>query len=162
MGNDEKLNMGTRHTTYFDRNYYSVLWQFQPSNYDPDKWMKAAKEAGMSYAVITSKHHDGYAFWPGEYTNLGTKKYMEGRDLIRPYVDACRKSRKGKELYLHIIPGKQEEIRLKTDLKPIGAKLLQTNEMVKFNREGKYLLFDIPEKSNGLDDVIVVKWNQAP
>ena len=29
--------------------------------------------------------------WPSEYTNLGTKKYMNGRDLLKPYVDACRK-----------------------------------------------------------------------
>ena len=83
---------GKDDTTYFDRNYYSLLWRFHPENYDPDKWIKAAKEAGMNYAVITSKHHDGYALWPGEYTNLGTRKYMNGRDLLKPYVDACRKT----------------------------------------------------------------------
>ena len=69
---------------------------------------------------------------------------------------------KDKEWYLHILPGKQKEIRLKTDLKPLSVKLLQTNEKIKFKKEGKYLLFDLPKKSNGLDDVIVVTWKEVP
>ncbi|MBN1293565.1 MAG: alpha-L-fucosidase [Candidatus Latescibacteria bacterium] len=72
-------------------NYYKLLKEFNPPNYDPDKWIKAAAEAGMRYAVITTKHHDGYALWPSEYGELSTKQYMDGRDLLRPFVDACRK-----------------------------------------------------------------------
>ena len=372
-------------TTYFDRNYYSLLWRFHPENYDPDKWIKAAKEAGMNYAVLTSKHHDGYALWPSEYTNLGTKKYLNGRDLLKPYIDACRKyglkvglyfsprdwsypgfpismdykdnesgsrknlrtpdqnqfdydkffeytagqlselltrygkidvlwfdcvewpdvkdmhteqiyawiralqpgivindrwdyqggnakigdfitpetyipekapdtwwesclqwgsswgyspnpssiksnswvienlvnarsmggnillnigpapdgsmqpefyertaelarwmahskrsligsepmkswkeisnvpiTRKGNDWFLHILPGKQEEIWLKTDIKPLCVKLLQNSENIKFKKKGNILFFDLPEKSNGLDDVIVVSWKEVP
>lgn len=78
-------------TDYIDRAYYSLLWQFHPENYDPDKWIKAAKDAGMTYAVLTAKHHDGYTLWPSEYGYLGTKQYMDGRDLLKPYVEACRK-----------------------------------------------------------------------
>ncbi len=72
-------------------NYYKLLNEFNPQNYDPDKWIKAAAEAGMKYAVITTKHHDGYALWPSEYGQLSTKQYMDGRDLLRPFVDACHK-----------------------------------------------------------------------
>ena len=71
--------------------YYRLTQEFDPQNYDPDSWIKAAKEAGMTYAVLTSRHHDGYALWPSEYGNLSTKQYMNGRDLLGPYVDACRK-----------------------------------------------------------------------
>ncbi len=69
--------------------YYALADQFNPQNYDPDKWLKAAKEAGFTYAVLTTKHHDGYALWPSKY-GIGTKQYMNGRDLLKPYVDACR------------------------------------------------------------------------
>ncbi len=69
--------------------YYALASQFNPQNYDPDKWLKAAKEAGFTYAVLTTKHHDGYALWPSKY-GIGTKQYMNGRDLLKPYVDACR------------------------------------------------------------------------
>ena len=79
-------------TDYNNReSYYSLLHEFDPQNYDPDAWIKAAADAGMKYAVITAKHHDGYALWPSEYGELSTKQYMNGRDLLRPFVDACRK-----------------------------------------------------------------------
>lgn len=79
-------------TEYNNREaYYSLRDRFDPQQYDPDKWMKAAADAGMKYVVLTSKHHDGYALWPSEYGENSTKQYMDGRDLLRPYVDACRK-----------------------------------------------------------------------
>jgi alpha-L-fucosidase len=72
-------------------NYYTLLDRFDPEDYDPDAWIAAAAEAGMTYAVITTKHHGGYALWPSGYGELNTGVYLDGRDLIRPYVDACRK-----------------------------------------------------------------------
>jgi alpha-L-fucosidase len=72
--------------------YYALAGEFNPQNYDPEKWLKAAKDAGFIYAVLTAKHHDGYALWPSKY-GIGTKQYMNGRDLLKPCVDACRKNR---------------------------------------------------------------------
>ena len=78
-------------TEYNNRaTYYTLRDRFDPQQYDPDKWMKAAADAGMRYVVITTKHHDGYALWPSEYGENSTKQYMGGRDLLKPYVDACR------------------------------------------------------------------------
>ena len=82
---------GTDKTEYHGEGYYTLLEKFNPQNYDPDKWIEAAAKAGMTYAVITVKHHDGYALWPSEFGKMSTKQYMDGRDLIRPYIDACRK-----------------------------------------------------------------------
>jgi parallel beta-helix repeat protein len=77
---------------YIGMNYYHLAEEFNPDSYDPDKWMKAAADAGFRYAVLTAKHHDGYALWPSEYGNMSTRTYMGGRDLIKDYVDACRKN----------------------------------------------------------------------
>lgn len=71
--------------------YYALTGQFNPQNYNPDKYLKAAKEAGFNYAVLTSRHHDGYALWPSKY-GISTRQYMGGRDLIKEYVDACRRN----------------------------------------------------------------------
>jgi len=71
--------------------YYGLAGKFNPTLYDPDKWMAAAKKAGFTYAVLTTKHHDGYALWPTSFGDFSTKRYMGGRDLLKPYVDACRK-----------------------------------------------------------------------
>lgn len=71
--------------------YYALVDSFNPRHYNPDKWLGTAKKAGFKYAVLTTKHHDGYALWPSEY-GIGTKQYMGGRDLLKPYVEACRKN----------------------------------------------------------------------
>jgi len=69
--------------------YYRLAERFDPQRYDPGKWLKAVKKAGFTYAVLTTKHHDGYALWPSKY-GIGTRQYLAGRDLLKDYVDACR------------------------------------------------------------------------
>lgn len=71
--------------------YWSAAKNFNPQNYDADKWMKAAKKAGFTYAVLTTKHHEGFAMWPSNYGNFSTNNYMGGRDIVKPFIDACRK-----------------------------------------------------------------------
>ncbi len=72
--------------------YIALAGKFNPSNYDPSKWMDAAARAGFRYAAFLLRHHDGYAMWPTEYGDFGTKQHMHGRDLVRPFVEACRRS----------------------------------------------------------------------
>ncbi|MCA1808030.1 MAG: alpha-L-fucosidase [Lentisphaerae bacterium] len=71
--------------------YWALAEQFNPQQFDPDKILRAAKEAGCRYAVFTTKHHDGFAMWPSKYGDFNTNKFLDGRDLVREYVDACRR-----------------------------------------------------------------------
>ncbi|WP_243647816.1 alpha-L-fucosidase [Flaviaesturariibacter flavus] len=71
--------------------YWAMAKEFNPGSYDPDKWIKAAKDAGFTYAVLTTKHHEGFAMWPSNFGNFSTKNFMGGRDLVKPFIDACRK-----------------------------------------------------------------------
>jgi alpha-L-fucosidase len=71
--------------------YWSMAKDFKAEHYDPDNWIRAAKEAGFTYAVLTTRHHEGFALWPSAYGNFNTKNYMGGKDLIKPFVEACRK-----------------------------------------------------------------------
>jgi alpha-L-fucosidase len=72
--------------------YFAMAKDFNPTNYNPDKWLKAAKDAGFVYAVLTTRHHEGFALWPSDYGDFSTKNYMGGRDLVKDYVEACRKN----------------------------------------------------------------------
>lgn len=74
------------------KEYYALAERFHPQQYDPEKWLKAAADAGFRYAVLTTKHHDGYSLWPSEAGELGVKKYLPGVDLVRPFVEGCRKT----------------------------------------------------------------------
>lgn len=64
---------------------------FDPVDYDPEKWMAAAAKAGFTYSVLTTKHHDGYALWDSDWAQIGVRQHLGGRDLVEPFVEACRK-----------------------------------------------------------------------
>ena len=48
--------------------YREYAKQFNPVKFDPEEWVQLAKDAGMKYIVITSKHHDGFAMFPSQAT----------------------------------------------------------------------------------------------
>jgi alpha-L-fucosidase len=77
--------------TITPRKYWDLARKFNPTHFQPLDWMKAIAEAGFTYAVFTTRHHDGFAMWPSDYGALNTKNYMGGRDLVGEYVEACRK-----------------------------------------------------------------------
>ena len=73
-----------------DEGYQPYFDHFNPDLYDPDEWAAAAKDAGMKYAVITSKHHDGFCLWDSQFTDYKAPNTPAGRDLLRPWVEAFR------------------------------------------------------------------------
>ena len=50
--------------------YMKYFDEFDPVDYDPKKWAKAAKEAGMQYVVQTAKHQDGFCLFDSQYTDF--------------------------------------------------------------------------------------------
>lgn len=70
--------------------YEPFFEEFNPIDYDPKAWAKAAKEAGMKYAVLTAKHHDGFCLFDSKYTDFKSTNTPAGRDLVREYLEAFR------------------------------------------------------------------------
>lgn len=70
--------------------YKAYAQQFNPVRYDPDAWVRLAKEAGMKYIVITSKHHDGFALFDSKVTDWDVVDATPyGKDLLKPLAEAC-------------------------------------------------------------------------
>jgi alpha-L-fucosidase len=70
--------------------YQPYFDAFNPTDYDPAVWAKAAKDAGMKYAVMTAKHHDGFCLFDSKLTGYKSTNTPCKRDLIREYLDAFR------------------------------------------------------------------------
>jgi len=70
--------------------YHRYFERFNPTRYDPAKWAKAAREAGMKYVVLTSKHHEGFCLWDSAYTDYKVTNTPYGKDLLTPFVEAFR------------------------------------------------------------------------
>ena len=73
-----------------DAQYQRYFDHFDPDLYDPREWAKVAKNAGMRYAVITTKHHDGFCLWDSKLTDYKAPNTPARRDLLRPFVEAFR------------------------------------------------------------------------
>lgn len=71
--------------------YWAQAASFRPTAWDPDPILAAAKAAGCTYAVLTTKHHDGFTLWPSRHGDQGVHTNGFGRDLVKPYVEACRR-----------------------------------------------------------------------
>jgi alpha-L-fucosidase len=71
--------------------YDQLYTQFNPVNFDADAWVLLAKDAGMKYLVITSKHHDGFSLWDSEYTDYDIMNTPFARDVLRELSDACKR-----------------------------------------------------------------------
>jgi alpha-L-fucosidase len=73
--------------------YKEYASQFNPTKYDPAGWVKVAREAGMRYIVITSKHHDGFALYPSDVTDWDVVDATPyGKDLLGPLVNEAKKA----------------------------------------------------------------------
>jgi alpha-L-fucosidase len=72
--------------------YQAFAKAFNPVKYDPDAWVRMARDAGMKYIVITAKHHDGFAMFDSKASTwdiVDATPYK--KDLLKPLAAACRK-----------------------------------------------------------------------
>lgn len=70
--------------------YQKYVDEFNPKDFDARTWAKTAKAAGMKYAVLTAKHHDGFCMFDSKLTEYKLSKNFGGRDLVREFLDAFR------------------------------------------------------------------------
>lgn len=83
--------------------YYKYFEQFNPVKFDPHAWARAAKNAGMKYAVLTAKHHDGFCLFDSRYTDFKVTNTPYGKDIVREYLDAFREEGLRVGLYYSLV-----------------------------------------------------------
>ncbi|WP_218598528.1 alpha-L-fucosidase [Polaribacter sp. NJDZ03] len=101
-GIGESWSMYHKRISYDD--YMAQGKGFTAENYNPKAWAKLFKKIGASYAVLTTKHHDGVALWNTKLSHLNViEKTPAKRDLVAPYVDALRNEGLKVGLYYSLI-----------------------------------------------------------
>jgi len=80
----------------FKKWYWGLNKDFNPVNFNPEQWAKAAKDAGMRYVVFTTKHHDGFCMFDTKETDFkisnGPFRYNPRADVAKYVFDAFRKN----------------------------------------------------------------------
>ena len=86
-----------------DEDYQKYFEIFNPDLFDPAEWAKKAKAAGMKYAVITTKHHEGFNMFDTDYTDYKVTNTPYENDIIKGWVEAFRAEGLGIGFYYSLI-----------------------------------------------------------
>lgn len=73
-----------------NEDYQKYFDNFNPDLFNPKEWARMAKEAGMKYAVITAKHHEGFCLFDSKFTDYKAPNTPAGRDLLKEWTEAFR------------------------------------------------------------------------
>jgi alpha-L-fucosidase len=71
--------------------YDKFVNQFNPVKFNAEEWVKMAKDAGMKYIVITTKHHDGFCLFDTKFTDFNVMSTPFKRDIMKEISAACKK-----------------------------------------------------------------------
>ncbi len=72
---------------------------YNPSAIDADQWVRTAKEAGMKYIILITKHHDGFCLWDSKYTDYDVASSGNPTNVVEAVARACKKEGIGLGLY---------------------------------------------------------------
>lgn len=114
---------------------------FDPAELDCGQWLSAAKDMGATYAIMTCKHHDGFALWPSRYTAYSVAASPFGGDVVRTFTDACRHA--GLKVGLYYSPAQWgDEVHYQTDQEYDDYFIGQLSELLTGYGKIDYLWLD--------------------
>ena len=135
------VHFGTN--TYLDREWGDGTASpqvFEPTQFDPEQWLRAARAAGAKYVVLVAKHHDGFCLWPTAETDYSVKsspwKNGEG-DVVESVSDAARKL--GLKFGLYLSPWDRHEPRYQNSAAYDNYYIAELNELT--NHYGELVEF---------------------
>ena len=70
--------------------YEQYFEEWNPVRFEAREWARTAKKAGMKYAVLTTKHHEGFCLFDSSYTEYKSTNTKFGRDIVKEFVEAFR------------------------------------------------------------------------
>ena len=76
--------------TISDADYEKYFRYFDPDLFDAKEWARKAKAAGMKYAVLTTKHHDGFCLFDSQYTDYKSTNTPAKKDFVKEFAEAFR------------------------------------------------------------------------
>ena len=123
--------------------YDNLYKQFNPEKFDAKEWVGIAKDAGMKYLVITSKHHDGFCLWDSEYTDYDIMSTPFRRDVLKELSEECRRQGIVFNTYYSIIDWYQ------ADYLPRGQSDKRPTEGADFERYVTYMKNQLREIVTG-------------
>lgn len=90
-------------------NYKKLMQFFNPTQFDAEAWVSMAKNAGMKYVTITTRHHDGFSLWDTKYSDFNIMNTPYQKDIVKMIVDECHKQDMKIFLYYSLLDWGRED-----------------------------------------------------
>ena len=122
--------------TISDEEYDKYFRHFDPDLFDAKEWARKAKAAGMKYAVMTAKHHEGFCLFDSQYTDYKSTNTPAKKDFIKEFLEAFRAEGLKVGIYYSLIdwhhPDYQIDIFHSRRTDPNGEELNKTRDMARY------------------------------
>lgn len=129
-----------------EEEYLPFFHAFDGKHFDPNVWVRAAKDAGMQYVVLTAKHHDGFCLFDSQYTDYKSTNAPIGRDIVQEFLKAAREHGLRVGLYYSLLDWHHPDFPHYGDkFHPMGNRPEYSNEHRDFNRYLRYMHDQIRE-----------------
>lgn len=131
--------------------YRRLADRFNPTDYDPRRWAELAKQTGMRYMVLTTKHHEGFCLWNSAHCDFNAARTGAKRDLLAEYVEAVRSAGLKVGLYYSLGDWHQPDWAAAVKGDDAAAKRfvewthLMVNELVTSYGQIDVLWYDLPQ-----------------
>ena len=126
--------------------YEPFMDEFTAENYNPREWAKLAKKAGMKYAVLTAKHHDGFCLYDSKLTDFKSTNAPCGRDIVKEFLEAFREEGIKVGLYFSVIDWRHPDYPHYGDMNhPMRNHPECSNENRNFDNYLEYMFGQIKE-----------------
>ena len=135
--------------------YDALYKKFNPTGFNADEWVKVAKDAGMKYIVLTTKHHDGFCLWDTKQTDYNIMNSPFKRDVVKELTEACKKQGIAFGAYYSVCDWHHPDFPLTS---PGGGTRRGKSDLDAYN---KYLLAQIRELIVNYGPLLTL-WNDVP
>lgn len=145
--------------------YEHYISDFTAEHCDPAAWVRMAARAGMKYAVLTAKHHDGFCLFDSALTDFTSIHAPAHRDIVREFVEACRKEGLRPGIYYSLIDWHHEDYPHYGDMiHPMRNHSECGNSGRDFNRYLEYMHGQIRELLTGYGkiDLLFLDYSYGP
>ena len=130
--------------------YAQFFNEFKAEEFKPKQWAALAKKAGMKYAILTAKHHDGFCLWNSKLTDYKSTNTPAGRDMVLEYLEAFRAEGIRVGLYYSIVDWHHPDYPHFGDAyHPMRENTAYGNEKRDFNRYLEFMHGQIRELLTG-------------
>ncbi|MGE8381316.1 MAG: alpha-L-fucosidase, partial [Sphingobacterium sp.] len=109
--------------------------KYNPTQLDPDQWVRTARDAGFRYVLLITKHHDGFCLWDSKYTDYDVAASPVKTDVVKAVSDACKKYGLDFAIYYSLWDRKEPSYKHKDPQKYIDYMKNQLTEL--FTKYGK-------------------------